>query len=312
LARLHRGDTIKWVPPHSVNRSVSILVNSIAGRGKATLVAQSIAKTLSSEKIDSQIIPDSPAKAVELSQSASALIIIGGDGTIRAAVREFLKSQTPTPPILPVPMGTANLMSQYLGINWSVREIPAQVAKAIKTPKLVPCDVPTVNGDPFLLVAGVGFDAEIVHQVHRARRGPITKASYLLPALRTLISYKYPPLEISVDGQPVFPLAPAVAFIGNISQYGTGFAMLPHARPDDGLLDLCVVPVKSRLDAIRKFLLAAVGELLKEEGVLYQRGKEISVKSPDPVPVQTDGDPAGTTPALLRLIPTRLQFIVPT
>jgi diacylglycerol kinase (ATP) len=311
LARLHRGDTIKWVPPHSVNRTVPILVNSVAGRGKAAAVAKSIAKALADEKFDPQIIPDSPAKAVELSRNASALIVIGGDGTLRAAAKELLKSAAPSPPILPIPMGTANLMSEYLGINWSPEEMPAEAVKSINRLKTVDCDVAAVNDDPFLIMAGIGFDAQIVHEVHRARRGPITQANYLLPAARTLVSYDYPPLEISIDGKPFFPLTSAVAFIANVSQYGMGFAMLPAAVPDDGLLDLCVVPVKSAVEAIRKFLLAAAQEHLTEEGILFARGKEISVHSPNSVPVQADGDPAGYTPATFRLLPTRLQFIVP-
>ena len=87
--------------------------------------------------------------------------------------------------------------------------------------------------------------------------------------------------------------------------------MLPGARPDDGLLDLCVIPVKSPADSIRQFLLSAAGEHILDEGVVYARGTEIRVDSPDPVPVQIDGDPAGFTPVVFSLLPRRLAFIVP-
>ncbi len=311
MARLHHGDTIKWVRAHSVNRRVVLLVNTIAGKGKGRLVARRISQSLDSHDLESKIVSDDPEKAAKLARDARAIVVIGGDGTLRAAARAFIQLQILPPPILPVPMGTANLMGKYLGIDWDNEELPAHVAQSLIQGKIWNCDVAAVNGEPFLLVAGVGIDAQIVHEVDRLRHGPINYASYFLPAAKTLVSYEYPSLEASVDGRSVFALAPAVAFVGNVSQYGTGFAMLPDARPDDGLLDLCIVPVKSRFEAIRKFLLSAAGEHVLEEGVVHVRGKEIAIRSPKNVPVQADGDPAGYTPAAFSLLPVRLQFIVP-
>ena len=85
----------------------------------------------------------------------------------------------------------------------------------------------------------------IAHELNRIRKGPINYASYILPAALALASYEYIPLTVSVDGKVVFPSAPAMAFIANISEYGTGFPILPDAHPDDGLLDICVIPVRS-------------------------------------------------------------------
>jgi diacylglycerol kinase (ATP) len=297
---------------NSVNGRVVILVNTIAGRGKGRLVARRIAQELGRTKIEAKIVADEPGEAVELARGARALVVIGGDGTLRAAAREIVRQKIEAPAILPVPMGTANLMGKYLGIDWESEELPGKVAEAIERGKRAGCDVAAVNGEAFLLMAGVGIDAEIVHEVGKDRKGPINYASYILPAARALVSYEYPALEVWVDGKEVFELAPAVAFVGNVSQYGTGFAMVPEARPDDGLLDLVVVPVSSVGEAIRKFLFSAAGEHVEEEGVVHMRGKEIVVRSPVEVPVQADGDPAGNTPATFGLLPVRLQFIVPT
>ena len=82
-------------------------------------------------------------------------------------------------------------------------------------------------------------------------------------------------------------------------------------RPDDGLLDVCVVSVDSPVGAVQKFLQSAAGELVRSEGVVYARGKQIEVRSPQLVPVQIDGDPAGHTPLRIDLLPMRVPFIVP-
>ena len=92
---------------------------------------------------------------------------------------------------------------------------------------------------------------------------------------------------------------------------GPGFPVLPHARADDGLLDVCVMPCTSMHELIPLVMAAAAGEHTRAEGVVYVKGRHITVDSPDPVPVQVDGEPAGTTPLRIDLLPRRVAFVVP-
>ena len=77
------------------------------------------------------------------------------------------------------------------------------------------------------------------------------------------------------------------------------------------MLDVCVIPVDSPIDAVQKFLHAAAGEHLLIEGVVYSRAKQIELTSAQPAPIQIDGDPAGYTPVRIELLPMRVPFIVP-
>jgi diacylglycerol kinase family enzyme len=103
----------------------------------------------------------------------------------------------------------------------------------------------------------------------------------------------------------------AVAFVGNVPEYGTGFHILPHARSDDEVLDICAMPARSAKELVDHFLRAAAGEHLMGEGVVYAKGRRIRVTSDRPVAVQADGDPAGFTPIEIDLLATRVAFIVP-
>ena len=215
------------------------------------------------------------------------------------------------PALLPVPMGTANLMGRHLGIQWQAADLGPRIVQSLQRATISMLDAAEANGQLFLLMAGVGIDGQIVHELDRLRRGPISFASYVLPAALAIASYRYPPLQVTADDEEIFASAPAIALVANISEYGTGFPLAPHARPDDGMLDICVVPVQSPVDALHKFLHAAAGELLSIEGVVYTRGKKIEIRSPQQVPIQIDGDPAGHTPAYINLLPIRLPFVVP-
>jgi diacylglycerol kinase (ATP) len=292
--------------------SVTIFANPVAGRGHGRSKAVQLARDLREAGFEVATKVDSPAAVADAEISpGSAAVVVGGDGTLRSVAGKYFEKFRRVPPILPVPMGTANLMGKHLGISWDSDDWTHRVADSLRRGIVRQLDAATANGELFLLVAGVGIDAGIVHELSGIRRGPINYASYLLPAAKTLAAYDYPPLSVWMDGREVFPQEPAVAFVGNVSEYGTGFPLLPHAESNDGLLDLCVIPMRSRGDAIQHFLRAVVGEHLLGEGVVHGRGRKIDIRSPEAIPVQVDGDPAGHTPLHIDLLPIRVPFIVP-
>jgi diacylglycerol kinase family enzyme len=208
-------------------------------------------------------------------------------------------------------MGTANLMGKHLGVSWSDENIGEEVSEALELGNVRQLDVARTSGGIFLLMAGVGFDAWVVHELDRVRDGPIDFLNYIMPAVKAIAEYQFPTLQVMVDGKTVFEKAPALALVGNIREYGTGFAILPQARPDDQLLDVCVMPCASPRDLIKLALSAAAGEHVHQEGVVYVKGQRVRIESTTPVPVQVDGEPAGQTPVDIDLLPCRIPFIVP-
>jgi len=293
---------------------ILIFANPIAGRGKGRAIAERLRNRLAQETLPSKLVL---TRAQDLGDDAlpsrvRAAIAIGGDGTVRGVVRRlFQRYGERTPPTLVVPMGTANLLGKHLGIRWTDEDLPDQVAAAIVAKRTRRLDAATANDDLFLLMAGIGLDAKVVHELDRVRSGPIDYTSYALPAALALGFYSYPPLTVKVVGKTICKSLPSFAFVGNVKEYGTGFAVLPDARPDDGLLDVCVLPAANRADAIRHVLRAATGEHVAAEGVIYTKGKDITIESPEQVPVQIDGEAAGHTPLHCKLLPVRLPFIVP-
>jgi YegS/Rv2252/BmrU family lipid kinase len=290
---------------------VLIVANPIAGQGNGRAAAKQIHFSLAAAEIEATVVLDLPTIDPQQLKSADAIVVIGGDGTLRAVAGRCLLARGRVAPLLPVPMGTANLMGKHLGIEFGRKDLGKRVVQSIQQESIRMLDAAEVNGQLFLLMAGVGIDAQIVHELDKVRRGPINVASYLLPAAMALTTYQYPPLTVSADEEEIFSSAPAMALVANIAEYGTGFPLAPHARADDGMLDICVIPVNSPADAVQKFLYAWAGEHLTIEGVVYARGKRIEIRSKEPAPIQIDGDPAGVTPAIINLLPIRVPFIVP-
>jgi diacylglycerol kinase family enzyme len=296
---------------------VLLFANSIAGRGRGKAIAARISDALANAGYGVRAFLDPPQQIpldrIRAGQPALAAIVIGGDGTLRNVAELLLKAFEPDqlPPLLVVPLGTANLMAKHLRIDWRGSTAAAGIVAAIAARKIVHLDAARANGHLFLLMAGAGLDGRIIHELDRVRVGPIDLTSYVLPVAMAMRNYTFPSIRVQVDGNLIFGPAPGMAFIANAPEYGIGFAILPGAQSKDGLLDVCVLPCNSRAQILDLLLRAAAGEHLDVEGAQYLRGTHIRVDADEPVPVQLDGEAAGFTPLEIELLRVKVPFIVP-
>lgn len=302
---------------------IFIFANPTAGRGRGTLFARKIQQSLirAGHKVHVKLAPPSQIAEEHLCgiTTAHAVIAIGGDGTLRAVAHRVMRccSENPPPPLLIVPLGTANLMGKHLGIRWKPETMGREIVAALKQKRLQHLDVAMLRSDGespeerlLMLVAGVGIDGRVVHELAKIRKGPITYASYALPTAIALGKYKFPTIAVRVDGKEIFA-GRGIALIGNVRQYGTGFPVLPLAKADDGLLDICAMPCRNMAELLKLFVLVAAGKHLTARGVAYITGKTVEVTSDTPVEVQIDGDAAGWTPIKIEILPTQLAFCLP-
>ncbi len=204
---------------------VLIFANPIAGRGKAKRITGVLEEALRARGYGVKVFLSKPNEAEHAHEYMGtapgrirAAVVIGGDGTLRGVAQWAIDSAFPSEeamcasgelanlpyPLLIVPMGTANLMGKHLGVHWSDENIGEEVAQALEAGKVRHLDVARTNGGIFLLMAGVGFDAWVVHELDRVRDGPIDFMNYIMPAVKAIAEYQFPTLEVMVDGKTVF------------------------------------------------------------------------------------------------------------
>ena len=84
-----------------------------------------------------------------------------------------------------------------------------------------------------------------------------------------------------------------------------------RAYGDDGLLDMCLVRRQGLFGRLRVILNAFRKRYPLGARVSYERFRTLAIDSPVSVLIQVDGEPAGTLPTVIRVVPQALTVIVP-
>lgn len=246
---------------------------------------------------------EAPGFLAQVAGRCGAVIAVGGDGTVREVVEGLIDCPTP---ILIVPVGTENIVAKEFRCRLDVERL----WQTLQRGRLRRVDVGLVNDRPFLIVAGIGFDAEVVDRLVDQREGHITHLSYFWPLWRTFWEHRFWPVRVVVDGELVCH-EPALVFVGNLARYSIGLRILRDAHTDDGMLDVCIYRCRWQgrllLQACRTILRTHVAS----RRVIYRRCRRVAVTSDYPLAVQADGDPAGRVPASFSVAPGAALFFEP-
>ena len=289
-------------------RTVLILVNPKSGSSNRRHLVDQLAEQLRRmhHEVRTETDVDRLAHAASqllANEQLRCVVAAGGDGTIT-----LLANRLPADvPLAVLPLGTANLLARFLTVDSD----PFRAAQMIDGGRMVRFDAGLANGQLFLVVASVGFDAEVVQRLHRQRTGNITYGTYIGPLLRTIWKYRFPKFRLQIDGGS--PIEGARwAFALNVPRYAMGLRLTPDARPDDGRLDLCTFDGGGFWNGLRYFFSTLQGRHVGLKSSHLQPFQRLTIESDDPVHYELDGDPGGTLPLTIETLPRRVRLVVPT
>ncbi len=289
-------------------RHIHVIINPIAGACKQAGVLKLLLSRLRAEGITVEALTTKAAgeawrMAADAPGRADAVVAVGGDGTVCEVANGLTGSHVP---LIIWPTGTENLVAKSLGFKPDVDLVATCVLRGQNRP----LDVGIANGRSFLVVAGVGFDAEVVQRLVRYRRGHITHLSYAGPIWRTFWEHRFPAVKVFNEGR-VFWEGRGLVFLGNMARYALGLPVVRDARPDDGLLDLCIFSCRQRRQLVAHSIRTLLKRHVEHPDVRYARVRQVRIESSEPVPVELDGDPAGMLPLDVPIRPGAVRVQVP-
>lgn len=221
--------------------TIWLIVNPVSGGGKWGKYKDEILEKFGEKhKVEvRETTPDISATQLtkEAIQAGATLIVAGGgDGTVTEVATQIVHTDI-TLGILP--FGTANALCHVLyGIENKI--IPVETAcNAILKGEVTQIDTAMCNSDLVLLVAGIGFEQQMIEYAEREEKNNDGQLAYLKGLWGAIANNETLEVDISLDRQPAKKLEASSLVIANAAPFTTLLAQ-GGGEPDlqDGILDI--------------------------------------------------------------------------
>ena len=286
-----------------ISRDIIFIINPYAGKGSnvsritkkindfqpdiTTVIAKDL---LELDKIYSQQI-----------EKFKIIIIVGGDGTVNNALRYFVNRRDKVLGVLPT--GSGNGFSRELGFSKSIKSLYQDIIKG----ETIDLDVLSVNNELCINVAGLGFDSYVAHRFQRSKGRGLK--NYVLITIKSIFTFKPFYAEIDVDGLKLDDKYLMIN-MANTRQFGNNAIIAPHAKPNDGMIELVLVkpmpPIYYAIFIVKLFL----GFLKTSKYLEYIQVKEKLVIYSDFNLYHIDGEPKSSkNPLSISIISNSIKVI---
>jgi YegS/Rv2252/BmrU family lipid kinase len=244
------------------------------------------------------------------------VIVAGGDGTANEVASGLLAADLGDYAEFGVlPLGTGGDFARSLGIprdlDGAVARLTSGATRRIDAGRISYFDASSRNvSGYFVNVASLGISGLVDQLVNRATKRFGGTASFLIGTVKALARYRSERVTLRVDGEVVFDAPLVLAAAANGRYFGGGMHIAPEARLDDGLFDIVVVPDLPKRQLLAKLPSLYAGTHLSDAAGRFLRGRVIEAEAaPGSVLLDIDGEPLGSLPARMEVMPGALRVI---
>lgn len=246
-----------------------------------------------------------------LRRGVEAILVAGGDGTVRAVSEAMSGSGVP---LTIVPSGTGNLLARNLKLPLTDTDAAIRTAFDGATETVDVGFATLTRADDsteehaFVVMGGMGLDAAMIANTSGGLKRRVGWVAYVDGAARSLIGAKPFDVMYQVPGHRVHRASVQSVLFANCGSLPAGLELIPEAAFNDGLLDVVVFQPKGALgwllvwrrvawdnSFLRRFRAGrrALSLRTKDSAVRYTKGKGLDVAAETPHHVQLDGDEFG-------------------
>jgi diacylglycerol kinase (ATP) len=269
-----------------------IVFNPVAGRRRAHLLWRVldvlVANGVRLELAETCRAGHAEALALEAVRRGEPMVVAaGGDGTIAEVANGLMGTGAC---LGVIPLGTANVLAHELGLPFSPKAVAAALAFG-RTTTLWPGVASSATGDRlFVQMLGVGFDAHVVRRVSFPMKRLFGKGAYVLSSVAELTRYKYPLIRLRLDAMETQATS---VIVSKGRFYGGRFRLAADAIPGEPGFSVVLFDRGGPAAAMMYGAALPFNLLGRAPGIRQIRADRIDFMGNEPMPAQTDGDPAG-------------------
>ncbi len=238
------------------------------------------------------------AREFEEKKEIEFIIVSGGDGTINEVVNGLVNFQKP---LAIIPSGSANVLAHELGIK-DYRD----TVKSILSGSILEAHIGVIENfektRKFILMAGVGFDGEVVKNVSFKGKAFIKKLVFIKEGIKNVFLTDKGQIEVVADK---INAACSSAIVCKASKYGGGFVIAKDISLEKPYFQVIMISKNSGL-ALLKMLFSVVLKKPLPGDVLSYKMDKLEIKGNKAV--QIDGEFFGYTPAKIYIFNKKLKL----
>jgi diacylglycerol kinase family enzyme len=149
----------------------------------------------------------------------------------------------------------------------------------------------------FLVMAGLGFDAEIMANAPEGLKAKVGPAAYVVSGARNLRGPQFR-VRVTIDDQEEFTRRARTVVVGNCGKLLGGLVLMPEAQIDDGLIDTVILSPQGIVGWAAVAARIASKRRKGHQRVDYHTSTQVRVRADRPQEVQVDGDTIGKARAI--------------
>jgi diacylglycerol kinase family enzyme len=245
-----------------------------------------------------------------LSDGASIVCSLGGDGTVRSVASTLVGTSVP---LGLLPGGTGNLLARNLDLP--VEDLDAALAIVLTgTNRCI--DVGAVSWDGgseevFVVMAGMGMDATMIGDANERIKDAVGWPAYLLSGAKALFNPGFA-VTASTPQERAHSRRARMVVVGNCGELTGGVELLPEARLDDGELDMVVVAPHGLFGWLEVVKEIVTSRGTRRTAVRHLTAKSFELRTDRPVGAELDGDAVGARRRMnTRALPQAILVRVP-
>ena len=287
-------------------RRILVIFNPAAGQNRRSRFDAVIAALRVLGCIVTVIETKAPGHAEEIARTVTVddfdvIAAAGGDGTINEIVNGLPGKAIA---LGLIPLGTANVLADEIGLA----RTPDIIARTLASGPVREIYVGRANGRRFCMMAGAGFDANVVHGVSLALKKRVGPLAYAWQAFVQGFRDNYSPCEVTIDGVS-HRTTSAVACNGR--RYGGPFVAAPKASLADDSFQIVLMKGRGWFSVLRYGLGLMAGKVGAWPDVHILAGRDVTITGEKGQPVQADGDILTSLPLNLAVDPEPVKLIYP-
>lgn len=299
---------------------VGLLSNPTAALGTAHRVGRQVRHLLrlagiSVVDLSGPSAPVARARALEVRDTLTALVVVGGDGTVSLGAEIVADSPVR---LGIVPAGSGNDFARALGLPLNDPEESVRILLHALSRPVVAVDAIEVVGAgqhalPHRSVAlgnvNLGFDALVNARANSAVRAHTLR--YTTAVLRELPAFTPLPYWLEIDGGERIELDATLVTLANSGVFGSGMRVAPDARLDDGSLELITLEKIGRPELLRFFPRVFRGTHTTVDGFDIRPVREVTIglRHGRALRCYADGEPRALLPLTARVLPGAVRLL---